>query len=121
GWIKGNNGKWHYTLFIQNGRIKDDGDVRLMTGLRQIAQEHTGEFRITPNQNLIISNVTSQKKKKIEALMQQYGLNDGAHYTALRRNSMACVALPTCGLAMAESERYFPTLLDKLELILDEA
>ncbi|GIO53639.1 assimilatory sulfite reductase (NADPH) hemoprotein subunit [Paenibacillus cineris] len=121
GWVKGSNGKWHLTLFIQNGRIKDEEGYELMTGLREIAKVHTGDFRLTPNQNLIIASVSSQKKKKITELVQQYGLTDGIHYSALRRNSMACVALPTCGLAMAESERYLPTLLGKIEPILEEA
>ncbi len=121
GWVKGSNNRWHYTLFIQNGRVKDEEGYLLKTALREIAKIHTGDFRLTPNQNLLIGNVTSQKKKKIDQLIQEYGLTDGAAYSALRRNSMACVALPTCGLAMAESERYMPTLLDKLELILDDA
>ncbi|MGE7822537.1 assimilatory sulfite reductase (NADPH) hemoprotein subunit [Paenibacillus sp. NPDC093718] len=120
GWVKGSNGKWHFTLFIQNGRVKDESDYLLMTGLREIAQIHNGDFRLTANQNLIIANVSSHKKKKIEDLIKRYGLTDGNHYSALRRNSMACVALPTCGLAMAESERYLPTLLDKIDVILEE-
>ncbi|OIB04355.1 sulfite reductase subunit beta [Paenibacillus sp. LC231] len=120
GWVKGSNGKWHFTLFIQNGRVKDESDYLLMTGLREIAQIHNGDFRLTANQNLIIANVSSHKKKKIEDLIKHYGLTDGNHYSALRRNSMACVALPTCGLAMAESERYLPTLLDKIDVILEE-
>ncbi|MBP1153692.1 MULTISPECIES: assimilatory sulfite reductase (NADPH) hemoprotein subunit [unclassified Paenibacillus] len=121
GWVKGSNGKWHFTLFIQNGRVKDEDNYLLMTGLREIAKVHSGDFRLTPNQNLIIGNVSSQKKKKIEELIEEYGLTDGIHYSALRRNSMACVALPTCGLAMAEAERYLPTLLDKIEPMLEEA
>ncbi|MFD1887893.1 assimilatory sulfite reductase (NADPH) hemoprotein subunit [Paenibacillus wenxiniae] len=121
GWVKGKDGKWMFTLFIQNGRIVDLDDYKLMTGLREIANVHTGDFRLTPNQNLVIGNVSSQKKKKIESLIAQYGLTDGAHYSALRRNSMACVSLPTCGMAMAEAERYLPTLIDKLELELDQA
>ncbi|WP_409340257.1 assimilatory sulfite reductase (NADPH) hemoprotein subunit [Paenibacillus sp. MBLB4367] len=121
GWVKGSNGKWHFTLFIQNGRVKDEDDYKLMTGLREIAKLHNGDFRLTPNQNLIIGNISSQKKKKIEALIKEYGLTDGIQYSALRRNSMACVALPTCGLAMAESERYLPSLLDKIEPMLEEA
>lgn len=119
GWVKGSKGKWHFTLFIQNGRIKDEEDYLLMTGLREIAKIHTGDFRLTGNQNLIISEVTTQKKKKIEELVEKYGLTDGKHYSALRRNSMACVSFPTCGLAMAEAERYFPSLLDKIEPILE--
>ncbi|MET3293062.1 UNVERIFIED_CONTAM: sulfite reductase (NADPH) hemoprotein beta-component [Brevibacillus sp. OAP136] len=121
GWVKGSDDNWHFTLFIQNGRVKDEDSYRLMSGLRAIAKVHTGDFRLTPNQNLIIGNVASEKKQEIEQIIQNYGLTDGASYSALRRNSMACVSLPTCGLAMAESERYLPTLLDKLELILDEA
>lgn len=120
GWVKGSGGSWHFTLLIQNGRVKDEEDYPLMTGLREIAKVHNGDFRITPNQNLIIANVKTQSKKKIEALIEQYRLMDGVRFSALRRNSMACVALPTCGLAMAESERYFPTLLGKIEEILAE-
>ncbi|GGH77819.1 sulfite reductase (NADPH) hemoprotein beta-component [Pullulanibacillus pueri] len=121
GWVKGSNGKWHLTLFIQNGRVKDFDDYPLMTGLREIAKVHKGDFRFTGNQNVIIANVSPQAKKKITALVEQYGLTEGRHHTALKRNSMACVAFPTCGLAMAESERYLPSLLDKLEAVLEEA
>ena len=120
GWVKGVKGKWHLTLFIEGGRVTDYDDYKLMTGLREIAKVHTGEFRLTANQNLIIANVSSQKKKKISELIEQYGLTDGKHYTALRRNSIACVALPTCGLAMAESERYLPVLIDKIDEIIEE-
>ncbi|KGP71849.1 assimilatory sulfite reductase (NADPH) hemoprotein subunit [Pontibacillus yanchengensis] len=120
GWVQG-DGKWHLTLFIQNGRIKDTEDYKLMTGLREIAQVHTGDFRLTPNQNVVVSNVTEEMKPAIDQLVEQYGLTDGKENSALRRNSMACVAFPTCGLAMAESERYLPSLIDKIEAILDEA
>ncbi|MFJ7830980.1 assimilatory sulfite reductase (NADPH) hemoprotein subunit [Peribacillus sp. NPDC097197] len=120
GWVKGVQGKWHYTLFVQSGRIADFDDYKLMTGLREIAKVHTGDIRLTANQNLIIANVSSQKKKEINELMEQYGLTDGKHYSALRRSSLACVALPTCGLAMAEAERYLPDLLEKIESIVDE-
>ena len=78
GWIKGEDGNWHYTLFIQNGRIRDFEDYQLMTGLREIAKVHTGLFRLTPNQNLLIANVTPQKKRKINALIEQYKLTDGS-------------------------------------------
>lgn len=120
GWVEGIEDKWHFTLFVEGGRITDYDDYKLMTGLREIAKVHTGEFRLTSNQNLIIANVSSDKKEEISALIEQYGLTDGKHYSALRRSSMACVALPTCGLAMAEAERYLPTLLDKIEEIIDE-
>ncbi|MGB7999308.1 MAG: assimilatory sulfite reductase (NADPH) hemoprotein subunit [Anaerobacillus sp.] len=120
GWVKG-DGKWHLTLFIQNGRINDLEDYKIMTGLREIAKVHTGDFRLTPNQNLIIANVSEENKSDIDDLVATYGLTDGKQNSALRRNSMACVAFPTCGLAMAEAERYLPSLIDKIEEIVDEA
>ncbi|WP_376750689.1 assimilatory sulfite reductase (NADPH) hemoprotein subunit [Mammaliicoccus sciuri] len=120
GWTEG-SGKWHFTLFIQNGRVKDTSDYKLKTALREIAEIHTGDFRLTPNQNLIIANVAKSKKQQIQKIIDKYGITDGEHYTGLRRNSMACVAFPTCGLAMAESERYLPTLINKIEGLLDEA
>lgn len=121
GWLEGPNETWDYTVFVQNGRIVDSDDASLMTGLRKIAKVHDGDFRITPNQNLIISQVNKRNKAVIEALLKQYNFINPERQSALRLNSMACVAFPTCGLAMAESERYFPSLLDKLELIVKES
>ncbi|MGM0922671.1 MAG: assimilatory sulfite reductase (NADPH) hemoprotein subunit [Bacillota bacterium] len=120
GWVKGMDGKWHFTLFVEGGRVADFDGYKLMTGLREIAKVHKGEIRLTANQNLIISNVPSHQRKKINDLIDQFGLTDGKHYSALRRSSLACVALPTCGLAMAEAERYLPVLIDKIEAIVDE-
>ncbi|SFJ94684.1 sulfite reductase (NADPH) hemoprotein beta-component [Halobacillus dabanensis] len=121
GWVKGEDGHWHHTFFIQNGRIKDSEGYRLKEGLRKIAESQIGEFRLTPNQNVTLSKVAEEDKPEIDALIKEYALTGGEHNSALRRNSMACVAMPTCGLAMAESERYLPSLIDKLEEILDEA
>ena len=118
GWVRGSDKRWHYTLFIENGRVADIGETRLMSGLQAIARAHNGEFRVTPNQNLIIANVATRQKKAIEALLEQYGLGQSNRASTLRLNSMSCVGLPTCGLAMAESERYLPTLLSKIEPIL---
>ncbi|MBO3064801.1 NADPH-dependent assimilatory sulfite reductase hemoprotein subunit [Staphylococcus shinii] len=120
GWTEG-SGQWHYTLFVQNGRVKDTEEYKLKTALRNIAEIHTGDFRLTPNQNLVIANVSADKKTEIEKIIAEYGITDGENYTGLRRNSMACVAFPTCGLAMAESERYLPSLISKIENLLDEA
>ncbi|WP_436966715.1 NADPH-dependent assimilatory sulfite reductase hemoprotein subunit [Staphylococcus xylosus] len=120
GWTEG-SGRWHYTLFVQNGRVKDTEEYKLKTALRNIAEIHTGDFRLTPNQNLVIANVSADKKPEIEKIIAEYGITDGENYTGLRRNSMACVAFPTCGLAMAESERYLPSLISKIENLLDEA
>jgi sulfite reductase (NADPH) hemoprotein beta-component len=114
GWTEGENGKHHLTLFIENGRLSDFPDGRrLLTGMRRIAEVHTGEIRITPNQNLIIANVAKKDRKAIEALVAEHRMSGEA--SALRRNAMACVALPTCGLALAESERYLPSLIDALD------
>ena len=120
GWIEGVN-NWNFTLFIQNGRVKDTEDYLLKTALREIAEIHTGDFRLSPNQNLVIANVSPEKKEEIQAIIDKYKLTDGKNYTGLRRNSMACVAFPTCGLAMAESERYLPSLITKIEDLLDES
>ena len=120
GWIKGINGKWHFTLFVEGGRVADFKGYPLKTGLREIAKVHKGDFRLTGNQNLVIANISSQKKKKISDLMDQYGLTDGKQHSALRRSSIACASLPTCGLAMAEAERYLPTLITKIEEIVNE-
>lgn len=120
GWQKGINDTWHFTMFIEGGRIIDYPEYKQMTGIREIAKVHQGDFRLTANQNLIIGNVSEQSKQEIEELIEQYGLTAGSHHSAIRRSAIACVALPTCGLAMAEAERYLPTLMDKIDLIVDE-
>jgi sulfite reductase (NADPH) hemoprotein beta-component len=113
GWTEGENGRAHLTLFIENGRLKDTPETQMVTGLRRIAAVHDGDFRLTPNQNVIIADVRPENRQAIEALVAEHGLT--AQASALRRNSMACVALPTCGLALAESERYLPDLITALE------
>jgi sulfite reductase (NADPH) hemoprotein beta-component len=120
GWAQGDDGSWHYTLFIENGRVKDTPDLQLMTALREIAAVHEGEFRLTPNQNLVISRIRDTARARIESLIKAYGLDSTVKRSVLRRNSMACVALPTCALAMAESERYLPELVSKLEAVMVE-
>ncbi|RWG80522.1 NADPH-dependent assimilatory sulfite reductase hemoprotein subunit [Mesorhizobium sp.] len=114
GWTRGEDGKEHCTLFIENGRVI--GTV--MDGLRAIANIHKGTFRVTPNQNLIIADIAPQTRPDIEGVMKEFGLDRLNRGSGLRLNSMACVALPTCGLAMAESERYLPDLVGKIEKIL---
>jgi sulfite reductase (NADPH) hemoprotein beta-component len=101
--------------------VQDTDDYPMMTGLREIAKIHQGTFRLTPNQNLMISGVTAEQKPVIEKLLKQYKLAGSHHQTGLRLNAMACVAFPTCGLAMAESERYLPSLIDKLDVVMKEA
>ncbi len=118
GWQKDDVDSWHYGLFIENGRVKDDGERRLLSGLREIARLHNSEFRLTPNQNLVISKVAESHKAGIDQLLRDYGIENSVQASRLRLNSMACVAFPTCGLAMAESERYLPSLIDKLDAML---
>jgi len=121
GWCKGIDDNWHLTLFIQNGRIRDYQDLPLKTGLREIAKVHKGDFRLTGNQNLIIGSIAEADRPTIEKLVLKYGLEAGLQSTGLRLNSMACVALPTCGLALAESERHLPDLVSDLENVVEEA
>jgi sulfite reductase (NADPH) hemoprotein beta-component len=120
GWVDDRNGNSHLTLFIQGGRVLDTPSYPLLTGLREIARIHDGDFRLTANQNLIIANISPAKRPAIEELLAQYGIRDSHLQSALRLNSLACVALPTCGLALAEAERYLPDLLTELEDLIEE-
>ncbi|MBC8126108.1 MAG: NADPH-dependent assimilatory sulfite reductase hemoprotein subunit [Gloeobacteraceae cyanobacterium ES-bin-144] len=120
GWTEDPNGNFHLTLFIAGGRVLDTADYPLRTGLREIAQIHDGDFRLTANQNLIIANVSPANRPKIEKLLEHHRIKDSHLQSALRLNSLACVALPTCGLALAEAERYLPDLLTELEDSLEQ-
>jgi sulfite reductase (NADPH) hemoprotein beta-component len=120
GWVEDHEGYWHLTLFIQNGRVKDEPGARVKTGLREIAKIHQGDFRLTCNQNLMIARISADQKDRIQAMIEEFGILDGGNLTGLRKNSMACVALPTCGLALAESERYLPDLVTDVEQVLEE-
>ena len=117
GWVEGENGTAHYTLFIMSGRVKD----ALKTALREIAQAHTGDLRLTANQNLMIAGVTPAQRPVIEALLKKHRLDTANHASGLALNAMSCVALPTCGLALAESERYLPELVKNLEAEMETA
>ncbi|CAN5124321.1 assimilatory sulfite reductase (NADPH) hemoprotein subunit [soil metagenome] len=121
GWIEDHKNRFHLTLFVQNGRVKDTGEMRMLTGLRAIAKIHKGDFRLTANQNLIVSNVSKAKRAAIEKLLVEHGMEDTYERSGLRLNSLACVALPTCGLSLAESERYLPDLITELESVMEEA
>lgn len=118
GWAEGVDGLWHLTLFIENGRVADRDGARHRSGLRELALRHGGDFRLTPNQHLIVGRVPAGQKASLEQLLLDYGLDAGQRHSGLRRNAIACVALPTCGLALAESERHLPALLDRLEPVL---
>jgi sulfite reductase (NADPH) hemoprotein beta-component len=113
GWAEDEKGDWRYTLFVENGRISGP----LMDALRDFARLHKGDFRLTPNQNLIISGIRKEDRDRVEAVLSKLDRPGGV--SALRRNAIACVALPTCALAMAESERYLPGLLTKIEALME--
>ena len=117
GWAEGVDGKFHLTLFIENGRILDYPGKPLKTGCRKIAEIHQGDFRMTANQNLIVAGVPAQDKARIEQIAREHGLIEDS-LTRQRSDSMACVSLPTCPLAMAEAERYLPESVTELEGIL---
>ncbi len=121
GWHECADGTWFYGLHILSGRVKDLPGWPMKTALREIAKIHTGDFRLTPSQNLTISGVSPGQKPGIEAILATHGLADENKRSGLRLNALSCVALPTCGLALAESERMLPDLLAKFETILDEA
>jgi sulfite reductase (NADPH) hemoprotein beta-component len=110
GWLKTENDKWHLTLYIHSGRIVDSPQSTLFSGLLAIADIHQGEF----------SNITPETKQHIQSLISQHGISFGSVETPVRLNSVACVAFPTCSLAMAEAERYLPDLISKIEVILDQ-
>lgn len=119
GWQKDEFGMNHFLMFIENGRVEDTAEFPMKTGLREIAKVHKGDFRLTPNQHLCLSGVPDEDLDTIKGMLKKYKL-DNLHFSGLRLSSSACVAFPTCGLAMAESERYLPELITKLEDCLEE-
>lgn len=119
GWKKGTDSKWSLTLFVEGGRVADKGDYQLKSALREVAKSIKGQFILTGNQNLILANVTSEEKIIISKILKEFGVLPG-ELSGLRQNSIACVALNTCGLAFAEAERYLPSLITKIEGILEQ-
>ena len=115
GWIEDERGHFHYTLFVEGGRVLDRPGQPMREGLREIAKVHEGDFRLTANQNLIIANISPEQRPEIEKLMERYGIHRSHEQSAMRLSSIACVALPTCGLALAEAERYLPDVVTDIE------
>ncbi|KAG1758968.1 hypothetical protein EDD22DRAFT_168667 [Suillus occidentalis] len=106
-------------LFIENGCIQDEPERDFKTGLRKIAMIYKGTFRLTANQHIMISEISTEDVPEIKRILAKYKL-DNLNHAVLRLSSSACVAFPTCGLAMAESEHYLPVLIDKVEKISEE-
>jgi sulfite reductase (NADPH) hemoprotein beta-component len=119
GWEQNHEGLWYYTVFLEHGRILDNESVQLKTAFHEIAKTGKVNFRFTCNQNLILSDITEKDKKKIEKILLTYGVIEHTNNaSAIRKNSIACVALNTCPLALAEAQRYLPGLISKIEPIL---
>lgn len=121
GWHQGVDGTWFYGLHILSGRIKDSAGWPMRSALREIATVHRGDFRLTPSQNVIVSGVAPDQKPVIEGILAKHGLANENARSGLRLNALSCVALPTCGLALAESERMLDDLLRRFETVLEEA
>jgi sulfite reductase (NADPH) hemoprotein beta-component len=123
GWVEGHDGRWHLTLRILSGRLQDGPAGALQTGVREIARAlldvDGAQLRLTPNQNLVVANVDEASRTRIDDIAAAHGLDVHRHATPSRLAALACVALPTCGLAMAEAERYLPAFLDTFEALLD--
>lgn len=119
GWRLNHEGKWYYTLFIENGRVFDNEKIALKTGLLEIAKTGKANFRFTSSQNLILADINEQDKAEIESHLTQFGMIDHTNNAGvMRKNAIACVAFNTCPLALAEAQRYLPTLISKIEPIL---
>ena len=120
GWREQVDGKYFLGLFVENGRIKDAGDYRLKTGLRRVAEQFQPQLRLTPSQNILLINVDAADKDGISRLLAEHGVSVERQGGAVRLASMACPALPTCGLALAESERVMPDVVTRIEQLLAE-
>jgi sulfite reductase (NADPH) hemoprotein beta-component len=123
GWHEQADGRLFLGMFIETGRIKDAGQRQLKTALRQVVEKYHPEIRLTPSNNLILANIAPWQRDEITSLFAAHGIQTEPERQGgiLRRASMACVALPTCGLALAEAERYLPGLITRLEGLLAEA
>ncbi len=118
GWHPQGNGQYFYGLSIANGRIWDRGEFRLKTALQKIIQQYQLPMRVTPHQNLILCDVKSADQAKIQALLDDHGIPRLDRIDPLERYAMACPALPTCGLAITESERAIPSVLERIRALM---
>ncbi|MDP9042848.1 MAG: sulfite reductase subunit beta, partial [Bacteroidota bacterium] len=121
GWFQNSDHLWYYTPFIENGRVTDDEKVALKTALYEVAETGKLNFRFTANQNVILSDIRTEDKEAIEKILKKYHIEEYTDsVTPIRKNSMACVALSTCPLAFAEAQRYLPSLISKIEPLLEK-
>jgi sulfite reductase (ferredoxin) len=120
GWHAQGDGKWFYGLSVANGRVKDDGPVRLRSALREIVRRFRPELRLTPGQDVLFCGLDGSALPALERSLDEYGVPRPESLTPVRRYALACPAIPTCGLAISEAERAMPGILDELETLLRE-
>lgn len=120
GWHEQGDGKWFVGIWVEQGRIKDTDKVRYRTAFREIAQQFAPPVRLTPNANLIFHDIAPENKDAIESILRRHHVPVPGEMTAARQTSHACVALPTCGLALAESERVLGGLMDQIDATIRE-
>lgn len=116
GWVSDHHGKWFYTAFVESGRVIDEDGYNIKSAMREIAEKDICRFRFTANQNVMFSFVAKEDKKTIEDILAKHGITIDA-MNPTRREAMACVALPTCPLALAEGQRYLPEFVGKVEAL----
>lgn len=116
GWHEQGDGKLFYGLNVENGRIHDEGDFRLKSALRKICQTLKPGIRLTAHQSILFADIESADRGTLESILREHGVKLSEEISNVRRWSMACVAWPTCGLAITESERALPGLVDQLEV-----
>ncbi len=115
GWHEQGDGRWFLGLYIESGRIKDDEKVRLRSGLRRVIEQFRPGIRLTPQQNILLTDVPAEQCELIDALLAEYGIVTRPEALGVRRHSLACPALPTCGLALADAERVLPAVVQQIE------
>jgi sulfite reductase (ferredoxin) len=120
GWHDQGDGRWFRGVWVENGRIKDAGDLRLRTALRTIVQRFRPDVRLTAQHNVLLTNLAPEHRADVDSILKEHGVKAIEELTPARRFEMACPALPTCGLAVSEAERVFPVVIDQLEALLHE-
>ncbi len=116
GWRPQGDGRWYYGLSVENGRVKDEGTLRLRTGLRTLVQRFRPELRVTPCQDILLCNLQASDRAEVEKILAEHGILRPDQLSQIHKHSMACPATPTCGLAITEAERALPSLIDRLEV-----
>ncbi|MBE7178086.1 MAG: NADPH-dependent assimilatory sulfite reductase hemoprotein subunit [Mucilaginibacter polytrichastri] len=120
GWHQNHKKTWFYTVFVENGRVQDEGEIKFKSAFLEIAEKGLATFRFTCNQNLILGDISAKNKKAVDEILHRYGIAEwNKTVSPVRKQAMACVAMNTCPLALAEGQRYLPTLITHIESLLE--